>query len=102
MNEVKKTTVHIPIDTLIKIKSIAVKKGTTQNNVINELINKGLENKSKTKKIKARIINDELPKPKTKTKSYQSLKDMGGIIKLDKEVDINEVIDSIHTKKGLY
>lgn len=49
MIEVKKTSIHIPIDTLIKIKSIAVKKGTTQNNVINELINKGLEKNEKIK-----------------------------------------------------
>jgi len=47
MNEVKKTSIHIPIDTLIKIKSIAVKKGTTQNNVIIELINKGLKRNEK-------------------------------------------------------
>jgi len=43
MIEVKKTSIQIPIDTLIKIKSLAVKKGTTQNNIIIELIKKGLE-----------------------------------------------------------
>ena len=49
MNEIKKTSIHIPIDTLIKIKSMAVKKGTTQNNIIVELINKGLEKAEKIK-----------------------------------------------------
>jgi len=38
----------------VKIKELAVRKGTTQNNIINEFINNGLkatENKNKTKQM---------------------------------------------------
>jgi predicted DNA-binding protein len=48
MINVKRTTIEIPTNTLIKIKTLAVKEGKTQNNIINELINKGLEKKNKT------------------------------------------------------
>ena len=47
--ELKRTTIQIPKDILIKIKSMAVKEGKTQNNIINELITKGIENKEKIK-----------------------------------------------------
>ncbi|MGL4669119.1 MAG: hypothetical protein ACRCVG_00780 [Methanobacteriaceae archaeon] len=100
MIETKTTTIKIPTDILIKIKSMAVKEGTSQNSIINELINKGLENIGKNKgKIKAQLINDTLPKPKITCKKYKSLKDMGGIVKVDEEIDVTEVIDSIHTNK---
>ena len=50
MPEVKKTRIIIPTDTLIQIKAIAVKQGTTQNTVINDLIKNGLENIELSKK----------------------------------------------------
>lgn len=102
MNEVKTTTIKIPRDTLIKIKAIAVEEGTSQNNIINDLINKGLkiigENKGK---IKAQKINDKLPKIKGES---ENIEDLAGFIKLDDpgHANVNEVIDSIHTKKELY
>ncbi|KZX17523.1 hypothetical protein MBCUT_01980 [Methanobrevibacter cuticularis] len=103
MIEIKQTSIQIPKDTLIKIKAIAVEKGTTQNKVIIDFINKGLENtEPKNRKVKARIISDELPEPKTKTKTYKSLKDMAGIVKVDKNIDVDEVLGNIHMKKGLY
>jgi len=49
MMELKRTTIQIPKDTLIKIKSMAVKKGKTQNNIINELSTKGIEIEEKIK-----------------------------------------------------
>ncbi|MDR3291105.1 MAG: hypothetical protein LBT10_03050 [Methanobrevibacter sp.] len=100
MNEVKRTTIQIPTDTLIKIKTMAVKKGKTQNTIINDLIIKGLENIEKGKgKIKARVINDELPKPKTNSKRAKRLEDMAGIIKIDKPVNAVELKNSIHLDK---
>lgn len=102
MSGVKTTTVKLPTDTLIKIKAMAVEKGTTQNNIINDLINKGLKATGKNGKIKAKFINNRLPKAKNVTKEYDSLKDMAGIIEVDENIDVNEVIDNIHFKKELY
>jgi N-acetylglutamate synthase-like GNAT family acetyltransferase len=39
------TTITMTKETLIKIKSLAVKKGTTQKNIINELLNEALNRK---------------------------------------------------------
>jgi predicted DNA-binding protein len=101
MMEVKTTTIRIPSDTLIKIKSLAVKKGTTQNNIINDLINRGLKNTEQNKgKIRAKLINEKLPKPKNKAKKYENLKDMAGIIKLDHETDSVKLKNSIYTDKA--
>jgi len=101
MNEIKTTTIRIPSDTLIKIKSMAVKKGTTQNNIINDLINKGLKNTEKGK-IKARKINHELPfyNPDKKLNSMGLI----GIVEVDdaENIDVQELKDSIHFKKELY
>lgn len=96
------TTIKMPKETLIKIKSLAVEKGTSQKNIINELLNQALsmkENKN-TKKIKAKIINDKLMKPQTKTKKYNSLKDMAGIIKLDHKTDSVELKNSVYKDKS--
>jgi hypothetical protein len=81
---------------------MSVEKGTTQNNIINDLINKGLKATGKNEKIKAKFINNRLPKAKNATKQYDSLKDMAGIIEVDENIDVNEVIDNIHFKKELY
>ena len=47
MIDLTRTTIQLPRDILIKIKSIAVEEGKTQNNIINEFIAEGLENKKK-------------------------------------------------------
>ncbi|MDR3223581.1 MAG: hypothetical protein LBT66_07630 [Methanobrevibacter sp.] len=100
MNEIKRTSIQIPNDTLIKIKAMAVKKGKTQNTIINDLIIKGLENTGKDEeKIKARIINNELPKPKTNSKRAKRLEDMVGVIKVDKEIDPLQLKNSIYLDK---
>jgi hypothetical protein len=101
MIEVKTTTIQIPISTLIEIKAMAVKKGKTQNNIINELINEGLKSiNRKKRKVKSNVINHKMPFYNIDKKA--SLNDIIGIAKIDKEIDINEVIDSIHIKKDLY
>jgi predicted DNA-binding protein len=103
MIELKKTSIQIPSETLTKIKSIAAKKGTTQNNIINNLITKGLENIEDTKgKMKSRIINNELPKPKISEQEDSNLKDLGGFIKIDKEIDAIKLKRIIHSKEDFY
>ena len=73
MREAIRTSINIPSDTLIKIKTIAVRKGTSQNDVINDFINKGLKNtEEKQGKIKIYVINDELKIPAPK--GYEGLK----------------------------
>jgi len=49
MTQIKTTTLKIPIETLIKIKTMAVEKGTSQNNIINDLIIIGLKDIEKNK-----------------------------------------------------
>ena len=103
MMDVKRTSIKLPKDMLIKIKAIAVEKETTQNNVITDLIAKGLKIQEKNKgKIKARVINHEMPyyDPDKKV----NLDDLVGIAKVDnaEDIDVNELIDSIHFKKELY
>ncbi|MDR2623856.1 MAG: ribbon-helix-helix domain-containing protein [Methanobrevibacter sp.] len=59
---IKTTTVRLPSDTLIQIKAIAAEKGRSQNNIINDLIEKGLKTIGKNKgEIKARKINHKMP-----------------------------------------
>ena len=99
MIELKKTSIQIPKDMLIEIKTMAVKQGTTQNTIINNLIAKGMEKTKQEGKIKAKIINDKLPKVKSSEK-YESLKDMAGIVKLDHKTDSVELKNSIYTDKA--
>jgi hypothetical protein len=102
MIDVKKTTISIPTDTLVKIKELAVRKGTTQNKIINEFINNGLKDIGKGQKNK--FIKDRLPKPKNVTKKYDSLKDMAGICEIEnpENTDINDIIDNALYKMDLY
>ncbi|KZX10136.1 ribbon-helix-helix domain-containing protein [Methanobrevibacter curvatus] len=98
------TTIKLPNETLKRIKLLAIEKGTTQKKVINDLLNQSLnrvENKS-TGKIKARIINSEMPGYDPDNKA--NIDDLIGIAKVDnaKDIDVNELIDSIHYKKKLY
>jgi len=100
MEEVVKTSIEIPREILAEIKSLATRKGTTQNKIMNELIVKGLKNDEKSKrKIKAKLINDKLPKVNA-TKKYDSLKDMAGIVKLDHKTDSVKLKNSIYTDKA--
>lgn len=98
------TTIKMPKETLIKIKSLAVKKGTSQKNIINELLNEALSRRfdKSTEKIKARVINSEMPgyDPDNKV----NIDDLIGIAKVDnaEDIDVNETIDKIHYKKELY
>ena len=101
MIDFKTTTVKIPSNILIKIKTLAVEKGTTQNNIINELINRGLQNaETKKGKIKARKINHEMPFYNPDKKG--NLKNIVGIVKLDHETDAVKVKNSIYTDKGKF
>jgi len=100
---IKTTTLRLPSETLIKIKALAVETGKSQNNIINELIDKGLKANEKNKgKIKARLINKELPEAKNVTKKYDSLKDMAGIVKLNHETDSVELKNSIYKDKARF
>ena len=73
MSDFIRTSIKIPKDTLIKIKTIAVREGTSQNHIINDFINKGLEKTEKKQgKIKALVINDELKIPAPE--GYEGLK----------------------------
>ncbi|MCC7554042.1 MAG: hypothetical protein KO202_06105 [Methanobacteriaceae archaeon] len=99
-NEVT-TTIKMPKETLIKIKSLAVEKGTSQKNIINDLINKGLKTtENKEGKKKAR----EIQMPFTDSNKKGSLKNIIGIAEVDnaEDIDVNELIDNIHYKKELY
>ena len=61
MGEFIRTSIKIPTETLIKIKTLAVRKGTSQNSIIADFIDQGLKNiEKKQGKLKTRIINDEL------------------------------------------
>jgi predicted DNA-binding protein len=100
---IKTTTVRLPSETLIKIKTIAVETGTSQNNIINDLINKGLKATGKDKgKMKSRVINDEMPYYDPEKKL--NFKDSIGIVEVDnaENIDVKELKDSIHYKKELY
>jgi len=97
---IKTTTLRLPSETLIKIKTLAVETGKSQNNIINELINKGLNATIGNKEgiIKARRIQ----MPFTDSNKKGNLKDMAGIVEIDDNIDVDDVLDNIHTKKGLY
>lgn len=100
MIDVKRTSIKLPKEMLIKIKAIAVEEETTQNKVITDLIEKGLKATKKQGKIKAKKIQMPFNNPDKKG----SIKDSIGIVEIDnpENLDVNELIDSIHTKKDLY
>jgi len=89
---IKTTTLRLPSETLIKIKAIAVETGKSQNNVMNELINKGLKATEKGK-IKAKIINDKLPKLEGKA---ENIEDLAGFVELDYKTNAVNLKDNIH------
>ncbi|MDR3292058.1 MAG: hypothetical protein LBT10_07935 [Methanobrevibacter sp.] len=77
------------------ISKIAKKSGTIEKEVLNDLINKGLKNTWKNKgKIKARLINDELPK--VTTPEHKTIDELIEFIKTDDVVDVEKLKDKIH------
>jgi hypothetical protein len=83
-----------------KIEKIAKIKGTDENQVLNDVIEKGIE---KTELQKAKLerlkMNDKLPKFGGKT---ENIEDLAGFIKIDKEIDGVEIKKQIHMKEDLY
>jgi adenylate kinase family enzyme len=96
MIDIKRTSIEIPTDTLIKIKEMAVRKGTTQNKIINELIHKGMEKTAQKGKIKAKLINNDLPKLEGQA---ENIEDLAGFVDLEYETNAVNLKDSIHTDK---
>jgi hypothetical protein len=97
MIEVKQTSIRLPKEMLIQIKALAVEKETTQNNIITEFIAKGLK---ATEKDKPRIKQMPFIDPDKKGNFENSC----GTAKVEnpENIDVNELIDSIHYKKELY
>jgi len=84
-----------------KVKKEAINQDTTMNNLIIEYIKKGLTG-NKEGKIKSRVINHEMLGYDPERKG--SLENIIGTAKVDnaENIDVNELIDSIHYKKELY
>ena len=100
MVEIKQTSIQIPTDILIEIKAMAVKQGTSQNTIINSLIIKGMEKTKQKGKIKARVINHEMPGYDPKRKG--NLANIMGTAEVDEDIDVDKVLDNIHFKEELY
>jgi hypothetical protein len=103
MIETKRTTIEISTDTLIEIKAMAVKQGTTQNKIITELINKGLKaTGNKEGKLKSRVINHEMLGYKKKKKIH--FKDSEGIVEIEnpEKIKVQALKDRKKKKKELY
>ena len=96
MIELKQTNIRIPKDLLIAIKARAVEEGTTQNNIITNILKKELK---PTGKRKAKLINDKLPKLGGKA---ENLEDLAGFVELDHETNAVELKNSIHTDKSRF
>ncbi|MDR3062532.1 MAG: hypothetical protein LBU40_00145 [Methanobrevibacter sp.] len=101
MNTEVTTTIKMPKETLIRIKSLAVEQETSQKNIINALLNEALSRKNAGLP-KARIINHEMIgyDPDKKLNFGDSV----GIVEVDDPeiIDVQELKDSIHFKKELY
>jgi hypothetical protein len=76
MAEIIRTSVNIPVDTLIKIKAIAVKKGTSQNNIINEFILRGIENTEQPKNKEPKLKFKELAGKYSAGKPFNAVEDI--------------------------
>jgi len=86
MEEVVKTSIEIPRDVLAKVKSIATKKGTTQNKIMNDLIAKGIE-KSESKIPEHLITNKDTYNP-----NPERVMKMAGVIKGCKPFNAVELV----------
>jgi hypothetical protein len=74
--DVKKTSIKIPTETLIKLKEIAVRKGTTQNNVINEFINQGIEKAERKKTQEPKVKFKDLAGKYSAGKPFDAVEDI--------------------------
>lgn len=98
------TTIKLPKETLKKIKLLALEKGTTQKRITNDLLNQAL-NKPENEIAglpKAEVINHKMLGYDPKYKG--SLENIIGIVEVNnpEKIDVQELKDSIHMKKGLY
>jgi N-acetylglutamate synthase-like GNAT family acetyltransferase len=96
MMEVKQTSIRLPKEMLIQIKALAVEKETTQNNIITEFIAKGLKTAVKEPKIKQMPFIDP-----DKKGNFENSCGTANVENAE-NLDVNELIDSIHFKKELY
>jgi len=92
------TTIKMPKETLIRIKSLAVEKETSQKNIINDLLNKALKIENKKGKVKAKAIQ----MPFTDSKRKGNLKNIMGTAEVNPNIDVDKVLDNIHFKEELY
>ena len=96
---IKTTTLRLPSETLIELKALAIRKGKSQNDIINEFINKGLKTTGKELKIKKMPLFFTDKKGKS-----ENIEDLAGFVEIEdpENIDVNELIDNIHYKKELY
>ena len=76
MVDVVRTSVNIPTHNLIKLKAIAVRKGTSQNNIINEFIDKGIEDTEQVKSKEPKIKFKDLAGKYSAGKPFSAVKDI--------------------------
>jgi len=104
MDDYVSTSIRIPLDELVKVKEMALREKTSQNSILNDLIARGLKDKLKEGFGGLKVVNHEMPGYDPKHKG--NLANIMGTADVDEEIakdlDVNELIDSIHTKKGLY
>ncbi|OQD58381.1 hypothetical protein MBBAR_17c00210 [Methanobrevibacter arboriphilus JCM 13429 = DSM 1125] len=91
-----KTTLNLNKDIMKSIKLIALNKETTQTKVINDLLEKAIENEDNIFKKNPKI--KPMKKSKFKKDSNKSLEDLIGSIKTKKEIDAVELINEV--RKG--
>lgn len=97
MIDVKRTSITLPKDILIAIKAKAVEEGTTQSKIIIDVLRKEFEPVgNKKEKIKEMPFTD--PDRKGNLKNIIGK----GKVENAENIDVNKLIDNIHTKKGLY
>jgi len=93
MIEKVKTTLNLNKDIIQNIKIIALNKKTTQTEVINDLLEKAIENEDSIFK---RNPNIKLMKEsKFKNTSKKSFEDLKGIIKTDKPVNAVKLVNEL-------
>lgn len=91
-----KTTLNLNKDIMKNIKIIALNKETTQTKVINDLLEKAIENEDSIFKKNPEIKS--MKKSKFKKDPNKSFEDLIGSIKTKKEIDAVELINEV--RKG--
>ena len=103
---VKKASFNIDSDLLKQLKFQAIEMQTTQTELLTEFLKEGLKKGLSKSKIKAMKLPKarEIQMPFTDSKKEGSLKNIIGIVEVDnaEDINVNELIDSIHIKKELY